>query len=144
MNIADIAAIVNGAGGGGAGGGGGGYDLVIRSDKFIADGITDDDLTLVKGSYAECAAKIQAGEPISAQVYSIETSDGVTTFNIYSVFAIIADIGYHNDIAICTSSTNPPAVTVKTIGDVNITIDGAIGEDDVIWLYVSESGVALE
>lgn len=94
MNIADIAAIVNGAGGGGGGGGTtdpyAGYDLVFSTDYDISLG----DWEVIKGDFEAVKAKLIAGEPVHGIAYYL--SDYTQTTIECPVYLLRYDNTYDN------------------------------------------------
>ena len=74
MNIADIAAIVNGSNGGGGGeGAGGGYDFIIKDDVTTTAGV----LSLDKGDFEAVKAKILNNEMVTGYAWSFSSNDTI-------------------------------------------------------------------
>lgn len=108
MNIADIAAIVNGAGGsGGAGGGSGGYDIILDcGDDFYA---AVSNFT-VKWDFAKIKQKVLNGEIVTGYAFRHynydEAVDGDTCFEIYPLTNIYIYSG-HDDGSLLFRAAQP-------------------------------------
>lgn len=102
-----------------------GYDVVVRMDKDrAANDLTDDDLHLLRGSFQDCVAKIDAALPIRACVYSHRTGAN----NFASVENYTVSVNGHHDYG----------------DDVALYVTGGGGEyDSITNIYLTESGLSL-
>ena len=89
MNIADIAAIVNGAGGGG-GAGGSAYDFVLNRDAV------ENTWSLIEGEFSVVKNKIENLQPVTGFLAQYDTDELVTGQYAIYYAAYIDD----NDIVI--------------------------------------------
>lgn len=123
--------------------GGGGYDLVIRTSKHIAESLSDADLELVSGTWAEAMAKVKAGEPITAMCYwYYYNNDSEYGYFKFPLLGITADEGYHDCIEVWFLKSEVPSVTVRNATDTDgVTIYGTTRTYS--HFYITESGVSL-
>lgn len=121
MNIADIAAIVNGAGGGGgnAGGGGGGYDFVIANDVTTSSGI----YSLASGDFDKVAAKLQNHELVTGCMFNFDSN--VPSVKFVSILESVEFLPDDN----CILTTWRMMATMSSKVYIVWTRDGNIFED---------------
>lgn len=101
-----------------------GYDVVVRMDTTPTDYLlADDDLHLLKGSWAECVRLMDAALPIKACAFYHSESDGFTEVETYTV----STYGYQG---------------YGDVVDLYLT-GGRIGYDNFKTIYLSESGLSV-
>lgn len=88
MNIADVAAIVNGNGGSGGGGGSGAASDVVLY-KFNNDGLNET-VSLIKGDRAQVISALLAGEPVNL----LFLNGGIYADERYCFAALEPRLGY--------------------------------------------------
>ncbi len=125
--------------------GGGGYDIVVRLSKYTNNSsITDSDISLVSGSYADCMEKVKNGGFITAAIYAFDYySDTEFYYAFYPVDMVAADLGYHECIELfcLKSGASIPSVGVRNAGGTgSVSIYGATNE--YLRLYFTESGIS--
>ena len=122
-----------------------GFDLVVKLDSgAMLNNPTDDDVHLVKGTYAECMDKVAHGLPIFVYVYAISTNDDEIYYYQFPIYTIYADAGYHEAVEIRIYKNFEPHLSVRdAAGTSAVTIYGADVWDKTIVLYVTESGVSF-
>ena len=123
---------------------GGGYDLVIRTSTPLSYGsLSDADLELVSGTWADAMAKVKAGEPITAMCYCYRYyNDSEYYYTKYPSLGITADEGYHDCIEVWFLKGEVPSVMVRSSsGTESVTIYGAA--TTFTRFFITESGVSL-
>ena len=106
-----------------------GYDVVFKLAKPLQDTqLNASDVTLEKGTWADCMARATAGKPISAMVYYslIYDDDSGGTIRQYTVGNVYCDPGYNDNL-------------IVTVAD----YDGNSGFTRWTDIQLTESGIAL-
>lgn len=103
-----------------------GYDLVIENQgNFNLNQSSAGPFVIKSGTYADCEAKLIAGEPINVMLYGRYYNDATDMgMCIYGISAITWDLGYHECMEIF-AQTNPTSLSFAATH-----------------LYVTESGVS--
>lgn len=105
----------------------GGYDLVISVEDTDYNSATP---TVVSGTWADCMAKVEAGQPITARVYFLSTYEGGATFADGIIYRLYCDPGYNDRVdifvafSIPTSSSLPGQRMVIRLTESGCTVNG--------------------
>lgn len=78
-----------------------GYDVVVQMDKSINNpNITDSDIHLIKGSYADCVQKAHSGLPVRSCVYLLYDDESLQECTYISDIAVYENYGDYVDITV--------------------------------------------
>ena len=123
------------------------YDLVLKFDVELgSEAFSDNDIHIVKGTYADCVAKCRNYGCISIYAYNQDyTSDedwGTVSYPILSGFT--QDIGYNNCFEFRIAKSWIPGTNVRNSGNTgSVTIYGACEGSATRYFYFTESGVSM-